>query len=175
MSVFDRYIRRHLQWPTLVEWLVVIAIVAVMVAMLLSGEQWASSGSIRFPVRVLVFDAAHGTPIANARIGIFRARPLYDSKSLEEERDRYDPKNRIRNTDYGTTDADGTVVIEHEFTTGANHLRPATHAHLGRAWVHVLAEGYGGVVVPVRHDSQPTATLREQKELVVPVGLMPRE
>jgi len=43
----------------------------------------------------------------------------------------------------------------------------------GLRWVHVQADGYGGIVVPVRHKSQPTAKLREMKELLVPVALMP--
>ena len=43
------------------------------------------------------------------------------------------------------------------------------------AWVVVVAEGYGTVVVPVRHDSMPTEKLREKKELFVPIGLVPTE
>jgi hypothetical protein len=39
----------------------------------------------------------------------------------------------------------------------------------------VEAEGYGSVVIPVRYESQPIATLRTQKEIVVPVGLIPME
>jgi hypothetical protein len=156
---------------TLIELLVVIAIVAVIVALVLPPVKWAASGSIRFPVRVLVFDAVRGIPIENAHVGIFRAPPLLDLKFLAGEPDTYDPKKFVRDDDVGTTDASGSVVIDYEFRTGANHERPTSHAHLRWAWVHVQADGYGGVVVPVRHESLPTKTLREQKELLVPVGL----
>ncbi len=165
----------QLRKPTLVELLVLIAGIGVVVALLLPVPQWASSGSIRFPVRVLVFDAVHGKPIANARVGIFGAAPLTDFKSLEEGNDEYDPKVRVRDENRGTTDADGAVVIDYEFTTGANYQRPTPNAHLRRAWVHVEAEGYGGIVVPVRYESQPVATLRTRKDLVVSVGLIPVE
>jgi hypothetical protein len=167
--------RRFLRKLTVVEWLVVIAIAVVLVVLLIPGAKWASSGDIQFPVRVFVFDASHGTPIENARVGIFYGLYPQDSKFVEENRDWYAPKDRIRDSDYGTTSAGGTVVITYKFMTGANYVRPATHAHLHGTWVHVQAEGYGGVVVPVRHDSLATATLREQKELLVPVGLMPLE
>lgn len=165
----------QLRKPTLVELLLVIAIIGVLVALLLPATQWASSGSIRFPVRVLVFDAIHGKPIANAHVGIFWAAPFSDLKSLKEETDKYDPKTHVRDEDRGTTAADGDVVINYEFRTGANHERPTPHAHLRWAWVHVDAEGYGNIVVPVRYESQPIATLRTQKEIVVSVGLIPME
>ena len=165
----------HFRRLTLLEWLVVIAIVAVVILLLIPAVKWAADGDIRFPVRVFVFDAAHGTPIANAQVGVFRAPSRPDVRSLEAGRDSYDPKIRVRDSDSGTTDAGGAVVINNEFTTGANYLRPTMYAHLRGTWVHVQADGYGGVVVPVRHDSLPTATLREQKELLVPVGLMRKE
>ncbi|MEJ7594233.1 MAG: hypothetical protein WKF77_22070 [Planctomycetaceae bacterium] len=165
----------HLRKPTLIELLLLIAIIAVVVALILPVTKWAASGSIRFPVRVLVFDAVRGRPIANAHVGIFRAAPLDDLKSLEESPDEYDPTNRVRDDDSGTTSADGAVVINYEFRTGANYERPTMYAHLTRAWVSVKAEGYGSIVVPVRYESQPTATLRTQKEILVSVGLIPME
>lgn len=70
---------------------------------------------------------------------------------------------------------DGTAVVHYRFSTGANYKRPEPHAHLLFAWVVVAAHRYGTVVVPVRHDSMPTAKLREQKELFVPIGLVPAE
>lgn len=165
--------RWHVQRLTLVELLLVVGTVAVMIALIVQGLKFASSGSLRFPVRVLIFDAERGRPIANANVTIFHAAPLLDSKSLEELRDRFDARNRMIDDVSGVTDADGTVVINYEFRTSASHNRPAPYAHLRWEWVHVEAKGYGGVVVPVRQDSLPTATLREQKELMVTVGLKP--
>ncbi|MGQ0634281.1 MAG: hypothetical protein ACT4QC_06710 [Planctomycetaceae bacterium] len=123
-------------------------------------------------MRVVVFDAARSKPISNAHVAIFHAPPLLDLTSLETERDLYDPNSHVRDGDSATTDANGMAVIEYEFRTGANHERPTMYAKVGRAWVHVQAAGYGGVVVPVRHESLPTKTLHEMKELLVPVGLM---
>ena len=165
----------HLRKPTPIELLVLIAIIAVVVALILPATKWAASGNIRFPVRVLVFDAVGGRPIANAHVGIFRAAPLYDLKSLEERPDDYSPRNRVRDDDSGATSADGAVVINYEFTTGANYERPTMSAHLRWAWVNVKAEGSGNIVVPVRYESQPTATLRTQREILVSVGLIPIE
>jgi hypothetical protein len=151
----------------------VIAVVAVVATLVIPGVKWAASGSMRVAVRVLVFDATRGRPIANARVAIFWAPPLYDLKSLDESPDSYDSTHRVRDGGSGITDLDGAVVINYEFSTGANHEWPTMHAHLRSAWVHVKADGFGGVVVPVRHESLPTKTLRERKELVVPVGLTP--
>ncbi len=173
MFAFVRNVRSYFRRPTIIESLLVIAIILLLTAALLPGLKWASSGEIRFPVRVLVFDAIRGMPIANADVKFFRAPPLTDSKSLEAYRDRFDPKTRNSSGDRSVTDADGAVVIDFKFTTGANHERPTPHAHVRYAWVHVQAEGFGGVVVPVRQDSMSTASLREQKELLVTVGLIP--
>lgn len=68
---------------------------------------------------------------------------------------------------------DGTAVVDVEFRTSASHERPASYVHLRWEWVQVRAEGYGGVVVPVRHESQPTTTVRKQNELVMTIGLLP--
>lgn len=165
----------HLRKPTLIELLLLIAIIAAVVAVILPSAKWAASGNIRFPVRVIVFDAVHGKPIANAHVGIFRAPPIDDLKSLAVRPDDYSPTNRVRDDDSGTTSADGTVVLGYEFRTGSNYERPTMYAHLRSAWVNVKAEGYGNIVVPVRYESQPTATLRTQKELLVTVGLIASE
>jgi hypothetical protein len=177
MSAFGQYLRRHLRRPTLVESLTLIAIVVVLIALVLPPVKWASTGDIQFPVRVFVFDAASGTPISDARVGIFRAPPLLGTQALAEDRDRYHPEKYVRIPESGpsTTDATGTVVVIHEFRTWGNYERPIMHAHLPWAWVHVQAAGYGGVVIPVRHESLPTAKLREQQEIFVPIGLMPDE
>ena len=178
MSAVYRFISQYFRTKAFVECLVALAIIAALAALIRPGMQWASSGSIRVPVRVFVFDATHGMPIADARVAIFRAPPLFGSNSLEDHRNRYNPTSFDQMSPVGegfgkgTTEADGTVVIEYDFRTGASHRRPEPHAHLEYAWVHIHAVGLGGVVVPVRHESQPTATMRKQKELLVPVGLI---
>ncbi|HUG69662.1 MAG TPA: hypothetical protein VMM76_18065 [Pirellulaceae bacterium] len=177
MNEIKRYLAglRQCRRPTLIEILVVIAFISVVVALVLPPVKWASTGDIRFPVRVLVFDATRASPIADARVGIVRAMPLDGVESLEHNREVFSPTifDWVRLEHHGTTGDDGCVVIEYEFGTGAGHDRPTPHAHLRWAWVVVAANGYGGVVIPVRHDSLPIGTLREQKELLVPVGLMP--
>lgn len=167
--------RGRFRWPTLIESLLVIAIVAVLVALIVPSAQWASSGFLRAPVRVIVFDAASGEPIANARVAVFRAEPLSETNTSPVENRRYDVRLSplISDTNRGVTGADGMAVIEHEFRTGANHDRPMPHVHLTWAWVEVRAEGYGGLVVPVRHETLPVESVRTQGELVVPIGLLP--
>ncbi|MBS0264218.1 MAG: hypothetical protein JSS02_19935 [Planctomycetes bacterium] len=163
----------RLRMPTLIELLAIIAIVAVIAALLIPPAKWGGSGSIRIPVRVLVFDASRGTPIANARVAMFYAPPLHDMKWLEESPDLYDSTNRARHDGVGTTDADGAAVIEYEFATLASYNNPTWRARLQSAWVHVQADGFGGAVIPVRYESEPTAKLRDQKELLVTIGLTP--
>lgn len=163
----------HLRKPKPTELLLVIAIIVAVVATTLPATKWAASGHIALPVRVLVFDALRGRPIANARVGIFQASPPDDLKALDERPGEYAPKRQVLVDDSGTTSVGGAVVINHEFTTGANYERPTMQVHFRGVWVNVEAEGYGSIVVPVRYESQPVATLREQKEVLVSVGLMP--
>ncbi len=173
----SRYHGWSLRRPTWIEWLVVIAVIAIVVALIVPGFQWASSGSIRFPVRVFVFDAARARPIPQAQIAILRG-PLPRARiDIDDIRDRVSDNlfERLPSDSLGLTGKDGTAVVHCEFSTGANHKRPEPHAHLQFAWVVVVAQPYGTVVVPVRHDSMPTAKLREQKELFVPIGLVPAE
>lgn len=175
MSFFDRHIRRHLRRPTIAEAIASTAIIVVLIALLIPGDpQWTGSGTIRLPVRLFVFDAANRIPVADAHVTIFRAPPLVDLKSFDESRDRYDPTG-FDPAAGSTTAADGTVTIDFEFRTGISHKRPTSHAHLESAWVYVRAERYAGVVIPVRHDSEPTARFHEQKEILVPVGLVPMQ
>lgn len=175
MPPFDGQNRWRLRWPTTAEWLLLIAIAAILIALIIPSVEWAADGSMRFPVRVLVFDATSGMPIANAGVTVFRAPPLADWNPLEKNRDRYNPRNldRMPASASGTTGADGAVVMDTGFETGASHKRPTSHAKVSWIWVYVHAEGYGAVVVPARHDSQPVAQLKEQKELLVPIGLVP--
>lgn len=175
MSALSRYLGQHIRRPTIVECLVAIVLIGILVALVLPGVKWASSGSIRVPVRVFVFDAASGKPVPDARIIVFPAPPVQSPTSLAQFRELYDPENVERRpvTMQGGTGEDGTAVIDVEFRTGANHERPVSYAHLRWHWVYVQAEGYGAVVVPVRHESLPVATVRLQKELPVSIGLVP--
>lgn len=165
-------VRRRLRWPTVIKAVTIMAITALLVLFLVSNRQWGSSGEIRIPVRIMVFDASQGKPISDAHVAIFHAPPLLDLKALETEPARYQSESYVLDDGRGITDANGLAVFEYEFQTGASHERPTTHAYLQFAWVHVHADGYGGVVVPVRQESMPTKTLREQKELAVPIGLI---
>lgn len=166
MSQIHRHLTNSFKRPTLTEFLVVITITLILIALILPSVKWASSGSIQLPVRIVVFDAARARPIVGAKVAILWAPPLVGERTIEEYRDRF-PDDLFE--DLG---AEGTVVVDHEFRTGGSHRRPA-HAHLRWYWVMVVAEGYNGVVIPVRHESQPTAFLRDQKELLVTIGLMP--
>jgi len=175
MSPAIRYVGERIRRATVVEWLVAIVLLAVPVALILPGVKWASSGSIRVPVHVFVFDAVSGKPIADARVIIFHAPPVQGEKSLAESRELFDPEyvERLPSTMQGGTDEGGTAVIDVEFRTSASHERPEPYAHVRWEWVYVQAAGYGSVVVPVRYESQPVATVRQQKELPVSVGLVP--
>ncbi len=169
------HIGRSIRRLTLVEWLAIILIVTVFVALLLPAAQWASSGDIEVPVRVLVFDAASATPIAGARVGIQRAPPWFDEEFLTQYRESLDLYGDIRDADQEVTSNSGIAVIDYRFRTGASHQRPTPHAHTNWVWVAVQAEGYGGAVIPVRHESLPTPKLREQDELRIPIGLLRSE
>ncbi len=168
--------RSRLRCPSLIEALVIIIFTAFFVALIVPGTQWASSGSIRYPVRVFVFDVEQRLPIGGANVAIFRASPTVSPESLADpdqglRQYRADNSGPFHYVARGTTGAEGTCVIEYEFRTGANHQRPTRHAHTNYAWIEVKAEEYGTVVVPVRHASMPTKVLREQAELFVPIGL----
>ncbi|MGZ0172923.1 MAG: hypothetical protein ACKVHE_25595 [Planctomycetales bacterium] len=159
---------RRLTW---VEWLVVVVVIGIVVALIIPGVKWASSGSIRFPVRVFVFDAALARPIPEARIAILHGPLPHSGFDIDDIRQRVpsDLFEYLPSDSLGLTGNDGTVIVHHEFSTGASHKRPNPHAHLQFAWVVVVAQGYGTVVVTVRHDSM--SKLREHKELYLPIGL----
>ena len=162
---------RSLKRPTLVEVLVLIAIVSCVIAILIPQVKWASSGSITVPVWVMVFDAEHDRPIPNARVSIFRAPPLYNLKTLENERG---PLNAgwAGIPVEGVTDTDGLATIETTFNTGANYEYPEMKAHLNYYWTKIEAEGFGGVVVPVRYESARSKPMRNGG-LRLTIGLLP--
>lgn len=167
-------IKRYLTQLKTIECVVIVAIIAVLVALLVPQTQWVSDGSIRLPVRMFVFDADRGTPIANARLIVFRGPVVSNPQALAEVQPFIvsGPVSERPLQDIATTDETGSAVIEHEFYTGASHKRPTRHAHLDYAWVRVEADGFGGAVIPVRHESQSTAVLQKQGEIVVQIGLI---
>ena len=167
--------RLRLRRPSLVESLVLVSIIAILVALLLPGAEWAADGPIEVPVRVRVFDAAEARRIPSAEVAIFRAPPPLPDFAIDEYRGRFSREylEQVSANDPHVTGDDGSVVIVHEFRTGASHKNPEFRAHLSWEWVMVSAKGYGTVVVPVRYESAPTKVIREQGELFVAVGLMP--
>jgi len=167
----------RLRRPSLVKSLVLVTIIAILVALLLPGAKWAADGSIEIPVRVRVFDAAEARPIQGAEVAIFRAPAPLPTFAIDEYRDRFSREylEQVAAHDRHVTSNDGSVVIVHEFRTGASHKNPEFRAHLSWAWVMVVAQGYGTVVVPVRYESAPTNDIQKQGELFVAVGLMPAD
>jgi hypothetical protein len=160
---FSPWLRR----PMLIEWLVIVAITCVLVALIVPGAKWASSGDITIPVQVQVFDPISAKPVVGARVGISRFRWWFDQADIVNS------QNLLADVQAHATDEAGSVVIDHKFSTGANHERPVTHAHLPGAWVIVEADGYGRVLVPVNNTSFPSGELRKRGKLVVPIGLCP--
>jgi hypothetical protein len=151
---------------TLIEWLVVFAIIAVLIALLLPGPQWISDGDITIPVHVRVFDPSSGKPIPNAQVGILRYRTIFSSSDIEPLEE-----NLAHVTKTPTNDA-GSVSINQMFYTNASDRNPVTRAHLGGVWIIVEADGYDRAFVPVRNESLPTAELRKRGEILVPVALL---
>lgn len=154
--------------------LIVVTLFAIAVIIVLPNLPWSTSGEIHVPVRIFVFDATRRLPIAAAKVAVFRSPPVLGPNSLAaDDRDyRPNPAAPIADTVRSTTGADGMAVIEFDFKTSANNRRPQAQAHTRWVWLEIYAEGYGTVVIPVRHDSTPIAELRKQGELLVPVGLV---
>ena len=167
MAGFAANLRQRLKRVTLIELLTVTAVIAVLIAIFLPPAKWASSGTITVPVRVLVFDPVHEKPVANAHVTIIRSPPLRDLDDLQSI------KEQLPTELPSVTSESGAVVINYEFRTGASQVRPKPWAHLTWAWIVVKADGYGGVVVPVRYESQTTSDVRENGELLVTIGLLP--
>ncbi len=158
----------------LIEILVVLAILAIVVALLLPSKQWASSGEIVVPVKVLVFDAVEGKPIEGASVGVKRGYGIFSVESSHEYLKRWPKPENLAFALSETTNENGFVEVDQRFHTGASHRRPESHTHLRGVWVSVSADEYGAVTVSVSHASIETAKLREQGEILVPIGLVPR-
>jgi hypothetical protein len=156
---------------TVVEWLVILAIVAVLTALIVPETQWASDGILEFPVRVIVFDAEKAQPISGAEVALTHLSPVTEVDTIPDPV----PKtllDELSDEHQHRTGDDGSVTISYNFHTGASNRSPRPKAFLRWEWVIVRAQGYGTVVLPVRHDSMETKTLRELRELIVPVGLI---
>lgn len=161
---------------SLVEWLVIAAIIAILAALFVPGSQWASSGDVEVPVQVTVFDATTGKRIPGARVAIMRGLPAAMSNDFSTRfPDRVVSSWRDLNSRESgeTTDALGTALILQRFTTGASHTRPEAHAHVNNCWVLISTDLHGSIAVPLRHESMPIKMLREMEALPVAIGLSP--
>lgn len=166
--------RHRLRQLTSAEWSVIGGFGIVLLAILFSSPQWVADGSTYHPVRVIAFDADSARPIPSVRVSLFRAPPISTIGTLEAAREYFDSQ-RLKThpaTAQGTTGVDGTVVVNAEIRTSSSDKNPTSRAHLSCLWVRVEADGYSGVVLPVRHESQPVSNLRERGEIVVPVGMI---
>lgn len=156
---------------TLIQWLVVAAVAAIMVAMFVPGTKWASSGAVTIPVDVLVFDPQAAAPIEGALVAIVWAPPATGEFEVAKyQSDLSEGFSAIEEIG-SRTNREGVATIPHEFRTGANHERPASYAHTRWYWLLVAAEGYGSVAVPLRYESMVTKELKTQGRLPAYVGL----
>ena len=165
MTVSAR-VRTRFRSLTLIEWLAIAAVLALLAALLVPETQWASSGSLKLPVRVVVKEATSGRPIPDAAVGLIRR---FDDTATSAPDDLFP---LTRDVHRAVTGPDGVALIEYEFRTGASHRSPVPKSHLRREWAVVLSPGYEAVAVPVGHDAVPTKDLRDQKVLTIPVSLM---
>lgn len=156
---------------TLIEWLVIAAIVAILVAVVVPQPKWASSGSVTIPVDVVVFDARSATPIEGAFVAIVWAPPATGEFELHEYFDRLSSGFSAINKIVAKTNGAGIATIDREFRTGASHKRPISHAHTSWYWVLVSADDYGSVAVPLRYESITSKELKALGRLPAYVGL----
>ena len=125
------------------------------------------------PVKILVFDLDSMTPIAGARIRLFRGMPWFDDNFLDEFKRNFTDHvelNRL-NMDSSVTDAAGKAIIDYKFRTGASHTEPNSRAHTSWVWAVVEADGHGATTIQVRSDSTSVSQLRLDQELRIAVGL----
>lgn len=156
---------------TLIEWLVVAAIIAILVALLTPQTKWASSGSVTIPVDVVVFNAHSATPIEGALVAIVWGPPATGEFELHEFQDHLSRGFSAIEEIGAKTSGAGIAAIVHEFRTGASHKRPISHAHTRWYWVIVSAEDYGSVAVPLRYESMTSNELSARGRLLAYVGL----
>jgi len=155
---------------TLVEWLTIFALFAVLAALMISGQPWASSGSLTIPVDVTIFDVLTSRPIENALVSIVWSPPASEAFALDSHEQLAGGLSAIELLGK-RTDPSGRATIQQEFRTGANHTRPEPHAHTRWYWLLVSADGYGEVAVPLRYESLTTKSLKQLKRLPAYVGM----
>lgn len=167
-------ILRKLKAMTLIEWLIVIATVAILVALLLPPVKWASSGTFELVVRLYVFDAVTGKPIVGARAGIREGPAMIDSPGQDEE---FHLRLMEKDSEFlaAETDIRGIVSLQHEFRSGASYQHPKASAWLPGAWIFLTAQGYGGVLIPVSDDSREVERIRARNGIFIPMGLVPTQ
>ncbi|REJ94740.1 MAG: hypothetical protein DWQ34_08380 [Planctomycetota bacterium] len=172
-----RLIRNHLIPKTWIEWLVVVVIAAILVALLLPEPKWAASGSIEVPVRVYVFDAETIEPVEGAHVALIRGPIPGDRLGFVEYQDHFDSGWRAMKEGWfgETTQADGFATVECEIPTGSSHKNPESCAHASLFWILVSSDDHVRVAVPLRYQSIPTKSLREEGVLPVFVGVVRRE
>jgi hypothetical protein len=164
-----------LQRSRLAESILLALFVGGVVALLIPSGKWVSDGSIRLPIRIFVFDAAGRRPIANAECAVFWSPPVLDENNSVDRFPSGPPIDDLPKKCRGVTDATGFCVIEYTFATSASHDRPHPHAFLMNDWVRVEAAGYGGVVVPVRYEERLASELRKEGQVLLSIGLIPKE
>jgi len=111
--------------PKILEWLILAAVVAILIALVLPQTKWAASGEINVPVLITVFDAQTITPIPEAVVGIVRAPVSAELLDLEYCENVSSGIARLQ--EFGsTTNEAGQVTIEQRINTGASHKRPVS-------------------------------------------------
>lgn len=167
--------RRVLALSGLEKLLLFLAFIAILAALLIPPTKWASSGELKVPVHVLIFDAATQQPLPEATVILFRSSPWYDDedflKSLGDHSPK-DPEEPFWAPVRGITDARGQVIIPFGFKTGANYERPEPYARPNYVWTRIAAKDYGGAIVQVWPHSVATKELKQQKQIRLAVGLL---
>jgi hypothetical protein len=156
---------------TLIGWLTLIAMVAVLVAVIIPEAKWGSSGSVTIPVDVVVFDALTAKPIEGAYVAIVWASRATSEVELQRHKANLSGGLSVIERIGTKTDHAGLATIDHEFGTGANYKHPQSHADTSSYWLIVSADGYGSAAVPLRYQTMTTKALREQGRLPAYVGL----
>ena len=173
---------RRLVSRTKLEWAVIVVIVVILIALLLPEPHYVWDGDRVLPVLVEVYDATTGQPIAGTRVTIFKARFLTagdtESRSVVDfdVHEWTSPKWTSNRIEHGTTNADGWVRLQHKFDASGSYdgRTKSANVFLSTARVCVTADGYGGVVVPVRHGDGRIKDYVEDgrwKDVYVQIGL----
>ena len=170
------------RWLTLINILVVMAIIAVSIALLLPPTHWAANGSPEFPVQVFVFDIATGEPVHNAEVAIIsrgglpRAWSFRSSEAALEGAKLFTALSEhlafAPATHKGRTDQQGIVKVLAEVPTSSSDKSPEPHAGPSKCWVVVSAPGFGSMVFPLGYEPVLTSKLRERGGFFVPIGIM---